>query len=566
MPVKDTTSCSSIPSLLFSTLLISGLLGPVPASFAQQPDESVQSRIGHLKRQNAFERLQERRRHAGALNHQAAKPGKEPKVRVLQRELLGRFISDLDFVPDGPLAGHIVMLNGQEVHGIPADAEPDKQIRKLFDLRQQTVGAATGIAYIASERLFAIADVGQLDALLVVDHRGTPHPPRPIQYLDGLVPDLVDGLAYLPSTSARFPDHLLMVTQRLTEDFILLNRIQVIRLDGQVVAEIPVLHSSTVAIGVAFLPPDRLLVTNDLNEIWILDFDGNPVAPPVATELLPAEGIVGLADGRIVTGEGAQLRFYDAELNRRPQDDQDGGTRIGLLFPMSVAWNSDTHEHLVVAFDESFGNTGNSFLSLQVAAVPLSLDASRPVVDLSGGPFRSPKATYMPDENLIAVGLRKSGSPPPQIAFYDNNGALLELIDASAIGGLGFLSRITYIPTTREFAVVELTQRSKLKMLTRTGALAREIDLASIGINSIFALAYFNPLHPSGGQFLIFAESDRAVITDFGGNLMSEFNFRDELELQTVMGASAITTGPLAGAFAAVESTDSSPLVVFQLK
>jgi len=563
----DTINCHRVLSVFVWTLLIVGLLGPVPSSLAQRPDEPVQSRPGHFKLQNAFERLQDRRQNAEALGVQAVESATKPKVRVLQRELLGRYIEDLDFVPNGPFAMHIVMLVGYEVHGVPADAVSHGAIRRLFDLRQQILGAPTGIAYIASERLFAVVDAAQPTKLFVTDHRGTPHPPRPIQYLSADLPDHIEGLAYLPSTSPQFPDHLLTVTWKFIDVFpFVLNRIQVIRRDGQVAAEIPVPNDISFlgVFGVAFLAPDRLLVTDEINRIRTLDFAGNIVGGPVSTGLLFAEGIVQLADGRVVTGEGAQLRFYDAALNRLPQDDRDAGTRIGLVGPWSVAWNPDTLQHLVVAPPEE---SGPLIFSNQVAAVPLSLDASSRVVDLSvlPTPLRFPRATYMPDEHLIAVSLRRRGVTPAQIALYDNNGTVVERIDISAIAGIGRPFKIAYIPPTREFVVVEETQRSKLKILTRTGALAREINLAPIGINFIGAVVYFNHLHPSGGQFLIFASPGRAVITDFAGNPASEFDFRAELGLTFVSGASAITNGPLAGAFTALESAVSAHLVVFTL-
>jgi hypothetical protein len=171
----------------------------------------------------------------------------------------------------------------------------------------------------------------------------------------------------------------------------------------------------------------------------------------------------------------------------------------------------------------------------------------------------------MPDEHLIAVAVRRRASTPAQIALYDNYGTLVEQINASAIGGIGRPSRFAYIPSTHEFVVVEQRQPKKLKILTRAGVLAREIDLSAIGIGAINGVAYFNPLHPSGGQFLIFDFTSRAVITDFNGELISEFNYRDELGLFGVMGASAITTGPQAGAFAALSSEGSPEIVVFRL-
>ncbi len=458
------------------------------------------------------------------------------------------------------------MLVGYEVHGVPVNARSPEAIRKLFDLRQQILGAPTGIAYIPSEQLFTVVNPFQPTELFLVDHRGVPRPPRPIQYLNDLVPDHIEGLAYVPPTSPHFPDHLLTITWKFIDDFpFLLSRVQVIQRDGQVAAEIPIPDDISLneVLGVGFLAPDRILVADAFDEIWTLDWDGNVVSGPVSTILI-AEGIVQLPDGRVVTGEGAQLRFFDAALDRLPQDDRDASTRIGLVNALSVAWNPDTLQHLVRAATEESGGSGDSS---RVAAVPLSLDASAPVVDLGTFPtsIRIPRATYMPDEHRIAVALRRRGPTPAQIALYDNDGTQVELINASAIAGIGRPTKIAYAPPTREFVMVEQTQASTLKFLTRTGALAREIDLAAFGITNISAVAYFNPLHPSGGQFLIFSSPDRAVITDFGGHPMSEFDSHEGLGLRFVAGASAITNGPLAGAFTALEAAGSSEFVVFRL-
>jgi hypothetical protein len=171
----------------------------------------------------------------------------------------------------------------------------------------------------------------------------------------------------------------------------------------------------------------------------------------------------------------------------------------------------------------------------------------------------------MPDAHLSAVALRRRGTEPAQIALYESGGSLREVIDASAIGGLGRPASIDYVPRTREFVLIESTQTDKLKFLTRDGVLAREIDLAL----DVAALAYFNPRHPSGGQFLIIGVDDadayRAVVTDFAGKPISEFDPRKELGLTFVADVSAVTLGPLTVAFAALEDTASARLVTFLL-
>jgi len=555
-------------SVLAEMLLAFGLLMPIGGGRAQESDESFQSNFRHFKTQ-IRERLTETREKRPGPSLDRAKPT-GGSVNVLQRAKLGNYIEDIDFIPSGPFANQIVLTAGLDVYGVPANANSDSSIHKLFDVRKLAIFTnPRGIAYIASEQLFAVVDPNQLELLFVCDHLGNPLPPRPIQYLGGFSPDHVEGLAYLPNTSAMFPDHLLLVTYKFLDDFpFVVCPLQVIRRDGQVVAEIPT-PVDVVSFGVAsvaFSPPDHLLVTNFANEVWTIDFAGNIVSGPVLTGLA-AEGIVQLPDRRIVTGEGPFLRFFDAALSRLPQDDRNAGTGAGLIVPHSVAWNTDTQQHLVVAVPEEFPD--ESFR--QVAAVRPSLDSSTRVVDLgisSPDFFRLPRAAYMPDEHRIAVALRRRGATPAQIALYDNDGTLVERINASAIGGIGRPIKFTYIPSTHEFVVVEQTQFNKLKILTRAGALAREIDLSPIGIFTVFGVAYFNPFHPSGGQFLIFDSnfSGRAAITDFNGVLMSEFNYRDELGVLGVIGASAITTGPQAGAFAALSTENSPELVVFRLK
>ena len=559
-------SCKRIQSVLVGALLTVGLLVPIPAGHAQEPVDPAQSRSRHFKMQNIWERLQGTDQKANATNLRAARVPQGPRVRVLQRERLGTYIEDIDFVPNGPFANQIIMLVGYAVYGIPSKARSHDPIRMLFDLRRQILGAPTGITYIASERLFAVVDAAQPTNLLVFDSRGDPLPPRPIHYLGDLLPDHIEGLAYLPPSSPLFPDHLLTVTWKFTDDFPFVHiGIQVLRRDGLVAAEIPIPDDISIngVNGIASLAPDKLLISDEFDQIWELDFAGNILSGPVPTGLL-AEGIVQLPDGRIVTGEGAQLRFFDAALNRLPRDDRDAGTRIGIVNAFSVAWNSDTFQHLVIGTTEE---SGGSIDSSRVVALPLSLDASRLVLDLGDltTAVRIPKATYMQDEHLIAVALRQRSPAPAQIALYRNDGRLVELVDASAIAGIGRPTDIAYIRPTRQFAVLEQTQPSKLKILTRTGALEREIDFASAGIGDIAALAYFNPLHPSGGQFLIFGTLGRAVITDFNGTPTSEFDYRDELGLTFVTGASAITIGPLTAAFSALESGESQELVVFVL-
>jgi hypothetical protein len=320
---------------------------------------------------------------------------------------------------------------------------------------------------------------------------------------------------------------------------------------------------------VAYQAPDRILVSGG-GGIQVLDFDGRLLASASIPEGgFSPEGIVQLPDSRVVVGDASQLRFHDAALNRLPQDDRDGSTSIGVILAQAVAWDPDRTRHLVQGQSERFP----LFDTDHAAAVAPSLLSGEALFSFVGHVhglgLHSPRMTYVPDDHRIAA----SHSPisnaeyPREILLYDDGGTAVEWIDASAIHPDQTVPavKIAYVAPVRQFALVSSQERSKLKFLTRAGVLAREIDLAPIGIDAIAGVTYFNPLHPSGGEFLIFDYHGRAVITDFDGTLISEFDYRAELGLPYVTGVSAITSGPQAGAFAALEAASSPQLVVFDL-
>jgi hypothetical protein len=320
---------------------------------------------------------------------------------------------------------------------------------------------------------------------------------------------------------------------------------------------------------VAYQAPDRVLLCRS-GEIQVLDFEGNLLNSVVNTEGLLEEGIVQLPDSRVAVGASSHVRFYDAALNRLPQDDRDVSTAIGVILANAIAWDPDHTRHLVQGQSERFP----LFDADHVAAVAPSLQSGGALFTLVGHVhglgLHTPRMTYTPDDHHVAA----SHSPlpiegyPREILLYDDQGTAVEWIDASAMHPEQTVAavKIAYVPPTGHFVLVSAEEQSKLKFLTRAGVLAREIDLASIGIDAIAAVAYFNPLHPSGGQFLVLDFEGRAVITDFAGNLVEEFDYRAKLGLPYVIGVSAITNGPHAGAFAALEAVTSPRLVVFEIE
>ena len=504
---------------------------------------------------------------------------------VLAKSRIGGYSEDIAYVSKGRLKDSIVILDGYEVFAVENSKKPKGAMTKLFDLKIPDINIRpNGITFIESEDSLAVNDVTQPTKLFLFDQNGAFKGSRTIQYLGGYVPQHMEGLGYLPSNSPSFPDHIIVTALDTLNGP---SRIEVVRRDGQVVAEIspnwpppppsdpdnPIYDTSFIG-DVAFLAPNKLLVTFYANVIWTIDFAGNVLSgPQVVAGANGFEGIVQIKDDRIVTVNYPQrLMFFDQNLNRQPESDRNDLIGLNLNTPSGVGWNSDTNQ-LLVAHDTTLN------LMAGIASVPASLTSATPLVDLGAFPL-SRRVTYLPAEHLIAV---THASAPRAIELFNANGTFNSLIDLSppALGqNLGNPGAITYIPTTNEFAVSfsgigsavnQAAERRRLRVLSRAGTLVDTIDLTCTGVGGIADFAYFDDPMGGGGRFIILGSGGRVFVTDLGGNprnagggLYREFNSRVKLGLVSPNGITAITTGPFSGAFAAVDNAGGE-VVVFRL-
>ncbi|HEY0319872.1 MAG TPA: hypothetical protein VGC66_02770 [Pyrinomonadaceae bacterium] len=514
-------------------------------------------------------------------------------MQIIRRTRLGNDTEDITF-PAVQLRGNTVaIMDGYEVLGLPpstsvppvivqstaraggaqavqtASATIVRQAPKLFDvLGLKLKGGPRGITYADSQSLYVFNDPTQNTALFLADNRGQAQKTIFIQYPNDEAPQAVEGLAYIPRTATQFPDHLVMVTSFPDPDNGIQARLEIINFKGQVAREIVPQGdlASVFLTGVCFKSPGSLLVSSDDDEvIYELDFDGNQLASynltgkPTTTEpvLHGVEGVVQTTAGQIAAASGFDgfLNIFDLSSGTRPVQVIDYRIGLGLSLPTGLAWDSLTNQFLLISFDRQQPN--GQFIS----RIDPLLAKFKSLVEVDA---QTRKLTFLPDENLIAA---THNNNPRGILLFDKQGGQAGQIDTSQ---LGIPQVISYIPTTREFVLVfrdpqDASKRSKLFVLTRDGAVSRIIDLAPAGVARITAATFFNPEHPSGGQFLVIdGAQNTAVITDFKGNKLEQFGVRDAFGLLTPSAVTSITTGTDAGALAIVNG-ENSEIVVFRM-
>ena len=227
----------------------------------------------------------------------------------------------------------------------------------------------------------------------------------------------------------------------------------------------------------------------------------------------------------------------------------------GLSLPNGLAWDSTTNEFLVFGLNRL--NPDDRF----VARLTPALDSIR--LAINSDPLAR-KVTYLPDEQLIAVG---HATNPRGIQLFNEQGQPAGVIDTTQLGA-GPPVILSYLPETREFGIVFRNgPQNQLMRLQRDGtAFSSPIDFAPAGIQKITAVTFFRSANTGAGQFLVFDNTQGLfVVTDFNGaKLSGPFSIRNALRVLNPTAVTTITTGPDAGSFAICNS-ENSEVVVFRL-
>lgn len=500
---------------------------------------------------------------------------------VVSRGHIGGYAEDIGYVTSGALKDQLVMLNSYELHAVTVTKKGVLKKICKFD-HPEMDQFPTGLTFVESENLFVINNDPHPTKLFFFDQSCAPKGTRTIQYLNSnYLPGHVEGLAYIPTSSPVFADHLMMV---VWDDLIVTQpRIEIMRRDGVVVAEIARTDWPTAffegGLGdVTFLAPNRLLASAyHPDSLWIMDFSGNIISGPLPTGVDgTGEGVVQLSDGRLVASNYPQdLLLFDKNLVRQPQNDRHDIIGLNLNVSRGIAWDSDANRFLVMH------DTPTTTLMAGVAGVSTTLDTATGVINLFAFPTTR-QTVYLPQENLTGVLRFAAGPNNRAILLFNLDGTLNSQISLSPTSlGQNFGQPLTlaYLPVTDEFAVGfggapgpdQVLEQRRIRVISRTGTLVRTVDFSSTGTASIGAIEYFEDSQGGGGRFLVLGGFGRVFITDLDGNsrnadgfLFGEFNLRVKLGLITRNDIAAITTGPLAGAFAVVDGSGGE-IVIFRL-
>ena len=499
---------------------------------------------------------------------------------VVSRARIGGYSEDITYVTSGVLKDQVVMTNGYELYG--ASLSKKGAFNRICRIDHPEMDQfANGFAFVESEGLFVMNNAPHPNKLFLFDQTCASKGTRTIQFLNSSYrPEHIEGMAYIPTSSPTFPDHLIMVAW---DDTAATNaRLVIMRRDGVQVGEIfradwPAQFRSEGGLGdVTFLAPNRLLVSlYHPDSLWIMDFNGNILSGPLPTggAMGLGEGVIQLSDGRLVASNYPQsLLFFDKNLNRLPQDDRNDIIGLNLNLPNGIAWDSDANRFLVVHDAQvTLGPAG-------IAGVDTTLASSAPVIDLTGFPFTRSTA-YLPQEDIVAT-LRVFRGNQRAILLFNLDGTLnseISLTPASLGQNLGQPSGLAYLPGSDEFVVSfngvppdQGFERQRLRVFSRAGALVRTIDISATGTGGVGAIEYFQDAQSSEGRLMLLSGS-RVIITDLNGNsrnadgfLLGEFNSRVKFGLITRTDIAAITSGPLAGAFAVTDGSGGE-VVIFRL-
>ena len=489
---------------------------------------------------------------------------------VVQRVRLGNSVEGMTYIDQGPLAKHIVIIDGETLYGVPAEGRGNSPFLKLFDLTPLGyLAAPRGVAYIETEKVFIFTDPlngAPSTTFRLADHqgrlKGTIVFQWPADFVDGA--PYVEEIAWIPLDAPQYAGDFIFIAPQTTGDG--LQALMVMDRRGNLVKEILLNQDPT---SPYFLAPTGLAYRNGLlllgntdGNLFEVDLDGNITRPPVffpdATDI---EGVAVLAKGRvaITSHSDGKLIYLDPNLNRETQE-RSYKIGFGLTSPAGVAWNSSTREYIVYATD--FEST----MTLpQLGAIASDLKSGHLYFDMA--PFFNLGAVfgrtdYLPSEDAAVMPWRNTA--PRRLEFFRPSGAFdgptigdgspaYRLVAFAYVPGTGYIGR--QIPNVTSLTLFDLAAQP-------TGV---QFDL-SPWIQAGKSIVDVAPFTKGGEQrYLVLTNETPQRLLTLGatGNLLTSTDITP-LHVDQIGALKYITSGPKAGGFATVDSSRNE-LVIFTL-
>lgn len=487
---------------------------------------------------------------------------------VVQRVRLGNQVEGMAYINTGPLAKHIVIIDGRYLTGVPAEGRDAAPFSNLFDLMNLGyLAPPRGVAWVETEQLFIFTDptTGTPSTTFrLTDHKGHPKGTIvfqwPSDFVDGA--PYVEEIAWIPRSAPQYPGMFVFLAPQTAGNG--LEALFVMDRKGNVVKEIllnqdPNSPYYLAATGLAYRD-GRLLLGNTDGNLFEVDFDGNVMAPPVffpdATDI---EGIAVLAKDRVVitSHSNGKLIYLDASLNRLPEE-RSYKVGFGLGAAVSAAWDSSTNEYIVYATDLE-----RTINLPQLGAIGANLKSSHLYFDMApfyGQVFQ--RMDYLQPLNVVTMPWRNGN--PRRLEYFSPSGAT----DGPTIGDGSANYRLTafgYIPNYGFIArrTINSTVLEFFDMNAQLTGLQFDLSPWMQPGSVVFDVAPFTSAGEQRYLVLTSEKPQRLLTLDASSNLLSSVD-TTPLNLLTIGSVKYITSGPKAGAFVAVDG-NVNEMVVFRL-